>query len=213
MSQAIDATVHTAALAGLESAVNRALALAPEGAQQLSLLSGHIFAIHCTAPELEVQIHILEQGIRLTRFNEGEVTTTVTGSASDFTELAGSADPTATLINGGLALEGDSAALIELQKITSQLEVDWEAPLVTTLGDVAGHRLAQLLRGTLSWGREAVDSFARQLDEFIHEEARLSPPRLELEDFYTDIRTLEQKVERLESRSARARAQLEKLRS
>ena len=49
--------------------------------------------------------------------------------------------------------------------------------------------------------------------EFIHEEARLSPPKLELEDFYADVRELEQDVERLESRAEKLRRRLQKLRS
>ena len=120
-------------------------------------------------------------------------------------------DPAATLVNGGLTMEGDSAPLIQLQQVLSTLQVDWEAPLVDTLGDVAGHELAELLRQAFSWSRQATSSLARQLGEFIHEEARLSPPRLEVEDFYRDVHELGLRVERLESRANRLRRQLNKL--
>ena len=60
--------------------------------------------------------------------------------------------------------------------------------------------------------RQASSSLTRQLDEFIHEEARLSPPRLELEDFYQDIQALGLRVERLQSRADRLRKKLQKLR-
>jgi len=79
---------------------------------------------------------------------------------------------------------------------------------VGALGDVAGHQLAEMLRNAFAWGKQASASFGRQLEEFIHEEARLSPPRLELEDFYRDVQALSLRVERLESRSARLRARL-----
>ncbi len=132
--------------------------------------------------------------------------------ASDFAELATATDPAAALINGGLALAGDSAPLIELQTLLRELDIDWEAPLVDALGDVAGHQLAQLLRGTARWGRQASASLGRQLEEFIHEEARLSPPRLELEDFFREVQDLELRVERLGSRAARLRKRLQQLR-
>ena len=135
------------------------------------------------------------------------------GVASDFAELATARDPAASLINGRLELHGDSAPLLELQKILAGLEVDWEAPLVDTLGDVAGHQLAQLLRGAWGWGRQASNSLGRQLEEFIHEEARLSPPRLELEDFYKDVQALGLQVDRLESRTRRLRKRLQQLRA
>jgi len=208
----IDPTVHTAGLAGLEAVINQALALAPEGRAELATLDGCVFALRCTAPEVEIYLLPGERGIRLMGNYEGAITTSVSGEASDFTELATSTDPTATLINGRLELQGDSAALIELQQILGRLDVDWEAPLVNALGDVAGHQLAQILRAAFSWGKQASSSLIRQLGEFIHEEARLCPPRLELEDFYRDVQDLGLSVERLASRTQRLRKRLRQYR-
>ena len=208
MSVAFNPTLHTAALAGLESAVNRALRLAPEGLSGLAGLEDCVFKLQCTTPELDIYLQAGSSGIRLMGVYEGEITTTVRGVASDFTKLASSEDPAASLINGKLEIEGDSAPLLELQQALGKLELDWEAPLVNTLGDVAGHQLAQLLRSTFSWSKQASSSFLRQLEEFIHEEARLSPPALELEDFYRDIHELSLRTERLQSRTDRFRQRL-----
>lgn len=213
MADAIDPTLHTAVLAALEAALNRALALSPHSKAELAQLEDRVFALHCTAPNLDIYLHPGTQGLRLTGVHLGPVTTSIKGKAADFTELATASDPTATLINGGLELEGDSAPLLELQRILAALDMDWEAPLVNTLGDVAGHQLAQLLRHAFAWGKQASLSITRQLDEFIHEEARLSPPRLEVEDFYTDLRELGLRVDRLQSRTDRLRQQLLKWRS
>jgi len=209
MAAFIDPALHTAALAGLEGAVNRALSLAPEARAELSTLADTVFALHCTAPEFQVYLQPGEQGVRLMGIYDGEITTSVSGEASDFAELATSTDPTATLINGKLELEGDSAALIELQQILGRMDIDWEAPLVDTLGDVAGHQLAEMLRSAFSWGKQATTSLTRQLNEFIHEEARLSPPRLELEDYYRDVQELVMQVERLASRTQRLRKRIQ----
>ncbi len=212
MKGSVDPALHTAALAALEAGLNRALALSPGATTQLAALENCVFALHCTAPELDFYLHPGATGIRLSGVYDGPVTTSIRGTASDFTELARADDPTATLINGGLALEGDSAPLIELQHILSTLDVDWEAPLVSAFGDVAGHQLAQLLHNMFAWGRQASSGLTRQLAEFIHEEARLSPPPLEVEDFYRDVHELEMRVDRLESRTERLRRRIEKLR-
>lgn len=199
-------------MAALEAVINRALSLSPDGQQELAKLAGCVFGVHCTAPTMDAYIQPNAKGrIRLMGTYEGNITTRVTGSASDFTELASSEDPTATLINGSLELDGDSAPLIELQKLISALDVDWEAPLVEVLGDVAGHQLAKVLRGVHSWSRQASDGLMRQLQEFIHEEAKLCPPRLELEDFYSDIAQLTRQVERLQSRISRLRKRIHDL--
>lgn len=207
----INPTIHTTALAALEAAVNRALGLSAGSASALALLDGCVFALHCTSPTIDVYLEPTEDGVRLMGIYDGPVTTSIRGEASDFTELATSSDPAATLINGNLELVGDSAPLIELQKTLSRLDVDWEAPLVDTLGDVAGHQVAEILRGAFRWGKQAGGSLSRQLEEFIHEEARLSPPRLELEDFYRDVQELGMRVERLQSRARRLRKKLREM--
>jgi ubiquinone biosynthesis protein UbiJ len=212
MNGTIDPTLHTAALAALEAALSRALALSPHSKADLAQLEDCVFALHCTAPAMSIYLHPGAQGMRLTGFHRGPVTTSIRGKAADFTELATASDPTATLINGGLELEGDSAPLIELQHILAGLDMDWEAPLVDSLGDVAGHQLAQVLRHAFAWGKQASASLTRQLEEFVHEEARLSPPRLEVEDFYHDVQELGMRVDRLESRAERLRQRLQKLR-
>jgi ubiquinone biosynthesis protein UbiJ len=208
-----DPTLHTAVLAALEAAANRALDLAPTGRAAMAPLEDRVFAFHCTAPALDCYLHPGAHGIRLTGIHQGPVTTRLTGTASDFAELAQSEDPAATLVNGGLTLDGDSAPLLELQRLLATLEIDWEAPLVDTLGDVAGHQLAQMLRQAFSWGKQASASLTRQLGEYLQEEARLSPPRLEVEDFYRDVRELGLRVDRLESRARRLRQRLQTARN
>jgi ubiquinone biosynthesis protein UbiJ len=195
-----DPTVHTAAIATLEVAINRALELDPSGSAQLASLEGKIFQFSCLSPELDIYISTDGNRLKLAGYWEGEVIAAIRGNASDFADLATATDPTAALINGNLELKGDSAPLIELQKILANLDMDWEAPLVKAFGDIAGHQLAQALRGLFSWGQQASTSFLRQLEEFIHEEARLAPPRLEVEDFYQDVQQLNQRVDRLQAR-------------
>jgi ubiquinone biosynthesis protein UbiJ len=211
MNPVIDPALHTAVFAAVERVVNQALELAPAGRQHLDKLADCVFALHCTAPALDVYLQPGNGRVRLMGYYDGPVTTSVRGVASDFAEVATASDPTAALINGKLELSGDSAPLIELQKIITALDIDWEAPLVDALGDVAGHQLAQLLRGAYGWGRQASNGLARQLEEFIHEEARLSPPRLELEDFYRDVQQLGLQVDRLESRARRLRKRLQQI--
>jgi len=208
MTSSLDPTITTAALAALEAAVNQALTLDPAAQRSLGQLAGCTFAIECSAPAFAVYLQPGTERVRLLGFHDGPATTRVAGTAADFAELAGASDPAATLINGNLTLQGDSAPLIELQQILGKLDPDWEAPLVDALGDVAGHQLAELLRAAFSSGRVISRSLLRQLEEFIHEEARLSPPRLEVEDFYADVQTLEQRVERLQSRLARLRKRM-----
>jgi ubiquinone biosynthesis protein UbiJ len=213
MTEPRDPVLHTAGLAAAEAAANLALRLSPHSQESLKGLAGQVLALECTRPTLTVYLHSDPQGkLHLRGIYEGPVTTRICGEISDFLALAQADDPAAALINGGIQLQGNSALLIDMQRILGALDIDWEAPLVDTIGDVAGHQLAQLLRGAFGWSRATGARLGRQVREFAQEEARLSPTRYELEDFYNDTQRLSERSERLAQRVENLRLRLERLR-
>ena len=212
MAEVRSPTLHTAGLAAAERAANALLELSPHSLLALQGMAGRVLALTCTQPPLTVYLSSDEAGrLQLRGVHEGEVDTRVSGSAADFAELVRSTDPAATLINGGLSLEGSSALLTDLQRVLRELDIDWEAPLVAGLGDVAGHQAAQMLRGALTWSGDASRSLRRQVSEFALEEARLAPPRAALEDFYSDVTAIDQRSERLQKRLQQLRERMLRL--
>ena len=205
-------SLHSAGLMAAEAAINAALKLSPHSGQALAGLAGQVLAVDCTRPRLTLYLHSEGDGaLRLRGVHEGPVDTRVVGRLEDFVELLRAEDPAAALINGGVQLEGRSDTLMAMQRVFSDLEIDWEAPLVDGLGDVAGHQLAAMLKGRFDWSRQAGASLRRQFGEFALEEARLSPPRLALEGFYSEVQELLERSERLEQRIALARQRLRRL--
>ena len=203
-SAIVSNTLHTAAIAGLEAVINQALKLDLSTLQKIQQLQDHVFLLHCSAPEFELYLIPTDEEVRLCGVYEGKADTALTGSAREFAKLATASDPASALINGDLELHGDSQALISLQKILKQLDIDWEAPLVDLLGDVAGHQLSQGLRRGFHFGRQALQGIKRQFDDYIVEESGLVPPRWQVERLFDDIDQLTLRTERLT-------AQLQKL--
>ncbi len=205
-------TIHTAGLAAAEAAINGALRLSPHSVEALKELAGQVLALECTRPALTVYLSSEKDGsLRLQGVHDGPVATRVVGQLEDFAELARAEDPAAALINGGVQLQGSSATLIDMQRVFGAVDIDWEAPLVDGLGDIAGHQLAGMLRGAFDWSQQASGNLRRQVGEFAVEEARLSPPRLALEGFYDDVQQLSERGERLEQRVALLRQRLQRL--
>jgi ubiquinone biosynthesis protein UbiJ len=87
--------------------------------------------------------------------------------------------------------------------VFNDLDIDWEAPLVAGLGDVAGHQVAELLGAAFRWSRQAGTNLQRQLREYATEEGHLAPPPLALEHFYDDVQSLTERSERLAQRIGR----------
>jgi ubiquinone biosynthesis protein UbiJ len=163
-SKVISNTLHTAAIAALETVINAALKLDPSTLNKLAEQQNHVFLLHCSAPELSLYLIPGDGDIRLCGFYDGKADTALTGSFTEFTKLATAADPASALINGDLELHGDSQALINLQKILKQLDIDWEAPLANIFGDVMGHQLGRNIRQGVRFGLQALHGIKRQVD-------------------------------------------------
>jgi ubiquinone biosynthesis protein UbiJ len=134
-----DPALLSAALAGIERALNQAIALSPTSHGELAELAGTVLGVEVTTFDLTVYLDIISgTEARLLTHCELPTAAFVRGTVEDFASLASSKDPAAVLINSGIELEGNSASLIALQQVISRMDIDWEAPLVATLGDVMG---------------------------------------------------------------------------
>jgi ubiquinone biosynthesis accessory factor UbiJ len=194
---------RTAGLATLERAINGALSLDARTQARLAALAGQVLRIEVTVPALEVFVLPGTEGLRLAGYFETRPDCAVSGAASDFVALLAATDKPSALVNGNLRVSGDSSLLLELQAALAELDLDWEQRLASILGEVPAHQLGRAARSSARFGRDARDTLLRHVEEFIHEEARLAPPRLEVEDFFADLRALANRSERLEATTRR----------
>ena len=202
----ISQTLQTAALAILERSMHQAIKLDRSKCSGLRALSGCAFLINITEPSLTIYLVIDSIGQpRLQSIYEGEITTSISGTASDFFVLILSEDPGTELINSPLEISGESNRLLEISQILKNLDLDWEASLTEYLGDILSHRIGSSVRRVHQWNKLIKDSLLRQIGEYIHEEARLSPSKRELEDFYTDTQRLMLATDRLDSLTKKIR--------
>ncbi|MEM8498218.1 MAG: SCP2 sterol-binding domain-containing protein [Pseudomonadota bacterium] len=206
-----DPALQTAALAGLEFVVNKALGLDPATLKRLSELEGKVLLIHCQSPDIKVYCLPGETGVQLKSWHDdAEVNSSLSGKLSQFVQLMQADDKAAALINGDLSVRGNSQDFVALQTILEQLDIDWEQPIARVFGDVGGHQLGRLIRGGLAFGQQAQESLQVQLEQFLHQEAGVLPAREELESFYHDVGDLSLRVDRLQARIARTQQRLSK---
>jgi ubiquinone biosynthesis protein UbiJ len=196
-------TLDLAALAALERAIGAALSMDPHTQGLLAPMAGRVLKIELSVPDAAVYVLPQASGVRLAAHHEGAVDCCVRGAASDFVALALASDKPGALVNGNLRVDGDSALLLDLEKALAGLDVDWEQRLALVLGEAPAHQIGRAVRGGARLGLRARDAFERQLEEFIHEEARLAPPRAEVEDFFAALRALAARADRLEAATRR----------
>lgn len=191
-------TLTTAALAGAEASINRALRYDPATRQKLAKLEGQVLAVRLSAPALCVYLAPEADRLRLLSHWEGPVATEIQGSLSALTKVALSRD--SNLQGSGVEISGGTGMLLELRQILQGLDIDWEELLSELLGDVAGHQGAEMLRSAKRWLEGRSQSGQRLLSEFVTEELQLLPSRAQLEDFYRSVDQLRLDLDRAEAR-------------
>ena len=182
----------------VEEGLNRVLSQDPVTLKRLDSLSGRTIGIHCTAPEFRLCLLPHGQGIDLLQHSATLPDVTLHGSAVDLIRLPTAGN--AVLFGQGIQIEGNSALAHSLQTILADSRIDWEAWLGDLIGDTAAHPLAQLLRGTGRQLEYTGSSLLHSLEEYLHEEARLLPTRIEIEQAGEEIDTLRTATDRLEAR-------------
>ena len=207
-----DPAVIAGVTLAIEAAIARAIALSPGTQKQLQTLHSVNIEIQCTQPSIAVFAIIDQDGaIQLSNYRETKPTVSISGTWREFLSVASAADPAAALINGDIKISGDTAPLMRLQSIISDLDVDWVEPIVDVMGPVVGHQVAEVIRTLTSVSRSTHRRMKRQVSEFILEEGRLSPPKAELDSFFSAVDDLLLRTDRAESRVKRLKKRLSSL--
>jgi ubiquinone biosynthesis protein UbiJ len=107
------------------------------------------------------------------------------------------------LRGGGVRIEGNAEVAQKFRELLAESKPEFEEELARVLGDVAARQVANLARGLLDWGRKASGSLTTNVVEFLQEEGRDLPTRVEVEEFLAGVDHLRDDAERLEARLAR----------
>jgi ubiquinone biosynthesis protein UbiJ len=193
----------TGLLAGVELGLNRVLTLDSTALPRLAQLSGHVIAIECTAPKVQVYILPSAEGLQLAGQWHGEVDCHLRAPAASLMRLATSKDKTSILHSPEVDLDGDSAALLELAGILQDLELDWEYELSRWLGPIASPLLGAHMRSRANWVGDSLESLRLNLADYVSEEARTLVGQREADARFAELDDLKLSLDRLEARIER----------
>jgi ubiquinone biosynthesis protein UbiJ len=100
-------------------------------------------------------------------------------------------------------IEGDAEVAQRFRDLLTEAQPDFEEELARNIGDVAARRVANAARDLLGWGRKAAGSFTGSVVEYLQEEGRDLPTRVEVDEYLEGVDRLRDDAERLEARLAR----------
>ncbi|WP_339487022.1 ubiquinone biosynthesis accessory factor UbiJ [Pseudomonas sp. EL_65y_Pfl2_R95] len=190
-------------LAGVETGLNRVLALDSTALPRLEPLAGKVIAIDCQSPAMSLFIMPDGEGLMLAARWEGEVDCRLRAPASHLLRLATSSDKTAVLHSPEVELEGDSAVLLDFAAVLQDLELDWEYELSRWLGPVGSQLLGSHLRSRVSWTSQTLDTLRLNLADYLSEESRTLVGQREANARFAELDDLKLALDRLDARIER----------
>lgn len=183
----------------LERAFTTALRYDPGTRAAIAQLDGQIIALECSAPDFIVYLCGEQGTLRVRAACYEPPHCIVRGRGVDLATLL-LAEDTHSFANTGVQVSGQPQLLAQLQKILQQLDIDWEEPLNEVLGDVAGHQVAEALRAPANWVNRARKKLPIFTADYLAEELRAVPSKLEVQGFLYDVDTIRADAERLQAR-------------
>ena len=188
----------------LESAVNRYLRLDPTACARLAGLEDRVIALELRGLDLMLVFRVQEQGIAIIDDPVRKPDTILRGTPLGITRLGfGRGNATGTLFSGDVEISGDVETGQTFKAVLDAIDIDWEEQLSRLTGDMLAHQLGNAARHTGRWLNHARLTLERDLSEYLQEELRVVPTRIEIENLIEDIGRLGMDTDRLEARFRR----------
>ena len=210
-------SAQSVVVAGLQTVVKNVLELDPELAEGIAELEGAVLEVHVQGIDKRFQLHPSRKGVSIVPVDDNAQSyatvpdVTISGPPFTLLRLLGSLESVDGVLPPDVSISGELQLVHKLSRLAKRANIDWEEPLAKLFGDSVAHELGRGIRGFVSWARGASDTIAWDVGEYLREERRLSPTRLEVDDFAGQVDEIRDDVERLEVRIARLEARVRRL--
>lgn len=193
-------TLSATLLSLAEAALNPLLCSNPAIQQRLADLDGRVIAVRLTQPELALSIQPNPGGLQLDLLERLDADVTLSGNSSAFLRLFLAQDKSTALFGKSIRIEGDSGLATRFSAILSDAALDWEALLADIIGDLPAHQLARYLRWKAAFYLNSGSSLLHNVEEYLHEEIRVLPTRVEIDYFLQQVDALKEATDRANAR-------------
>ncbi|MDN2660735.1 SCP2 sterol-binding domain-containing protein [Neptunomonas phycophila] len=194
------AMITTAILESVEQTINPLLKTDAVTCKRLEALAGNVIQFEVTDLPLSLFILPIQGGVQLQQQFPSSPDVLLRGDSVTFMKLLNSNDKSEHFFGHGISVEGNSGLASQFQTILAELEIDWEALLANITGNLPAHQLVSLTRGQINYAKQVTTSVTQNINEYIQEEIRILPPRVEAECFLADVDALRERTDRLSAR-------------
>lgn len=196
-------TLPAGLVRALESAANAWMGLDPDNRARMAALEGRCIGIEITGPGLQLFLYPGENGLRISGAHEGPADTTLHGSPFALARLGLGGNTENSLFSGEVTISGDVETGQAFKAILDAMDIDWEEHLSRLTGDALAHQLGNAARRAGRLLRHGRLTLEQDLGDYLREELRLLPARIEIDNFADEVTGLRTDTDRLTARVRR----------
>ena len=196
----------------INNALKKYLDSDPEIAAKLNKFEGQCLLVHLTDIEKEFLVTPIHAGIEVSEHvvdedaseeSELNITTTIHSNIISLARMGLGAEYQSMLNSGALKIEGDVEFANQLRSIFMQVDIDWEEIASKYVGDAVAYQVGLFVNKFKNYKKRSVDNFRLDVSEYLQEESRIVPTKVELDRFMSSVDSLDANVQRLEARIQR----------
>lgn len=190
----------SAALIGtLETSLNALLRTRPIARERLAKLAGKRISVEVLPSAQTVHLLFTENSVLIFANTDVPADAKIRGKLSDLLKLA--YEPRSVLFGQGVEIEGDVSLVQRMQSALGDSELDWETWLASQIGDLNASAVLQGQESVKSWFTKSKHSFSHSLKDYLQDEIKLLPTRIEYELWNNELATLSNRIDNLNQRS------------
>jgi ubiquinone biosynthesis protein UbiJ len=192
--------LSTSILASIETSLNAWLKLEGQTLPKFNNMQGKIICLHIRGLDLKLYFLPDQNDIAVMGNYAGEPDTTIKGAPITLMRLGTSNNSGKTLLESTASIEGNTHLGAEFSRILSEVAIDWEQILSQFVGDTVAYQAGQLVTGSAKWLKERHQILQADTNEYLTEEAQLTPAEAEINRYLDQVDELRMSVDRLEAR-------------
>ncbi|MEJ2116243.1 MAG: SCP2 sterol-binding domain-containing protein [Gammaproteobacteria bacterium] len=207
----------------INNALKKYLDSDPEIAAKLDKFAGQSLLVHLTDVKKEFLVTPIQAGLEvsehigseysedseLAESGQQEFATTIHSNIVSFVRVGLGADYQSMLNSGALKIEGDVEFANQLRSIFMQVDIDWEEIASKYVGDSVAYQVGLFVNKFKNYKSRSVNNFRLDLSEYLQEESRIVPTKVELDRFMGGVDELDANVQRLKARIQRLAEQVQ----
>ena len=182
--------------ASVADVLNRNLAASLSARRVAAGMEGLCMDVGLASAEPVLRMAVQDGRLAIAKPDESPADVTLSGSLRRLVALLGGDHG-----SPGLDMKGDPAVAEEFARLLKHCRPDPEEELALLAGDVFARQAGDAARAAAQWAEGGSESLRRSVRDFVQEEARLAPTRVEFDAFAEQVERMRDKAERLAARA------------